>query len=212
MVVGQTVLSLAPYGCSCQTKNVGTTKSATGEECAKIPDLAHPASGTSRGCRFSPAGALRDAARRRRLLRASGSVVVFKRQFPLTLRRSLLLGPSRRVRFPFIDSPSRYLTGSPIIAGRQPNATRLSCSCVAGVCAERHRTSREVDVDVLQLRVLGEYRSTALCRSTCHQPTAVTGWWRSSPPAGGSTWDAPADRVTPLASGVRGRAGWLVGP
>jgi hypothetical protein len=62
--------------------------------------------------RFSPAGApfddaqdrLRDAARGRRLLRASGSVVVFKRQFPLTLRRSLLLGPSRRVWFPFIDA------------------------------------------------------------------------------------------------------------
>jgi crossover junction endodeoxyribonuclease RuvC len=57
-------------------------------------------------CRFSPAGALRDAARRRRLLRASGSAVVFKRQFPLTLRRSLLLGPSRRVWFPSSPSPS----------------------------------------------------------------------------------------------------------
>jgi hypothetical protein len=69
-----------------------------------------------RDCRFSPAGALRDAARRRRLLRASGWIIVFKRQFPFTLRRSLLsrralfapcrrvLGPSRRVLFPFIDS------------------------------------------------------------------------------------------------------------
>ncbi len=50
---------------------------------------------------------LRDAARGRRLLRASGSVAVFKRQFPLTLRRSLLLGPSRRVWLPFSDTPAR---------------------------------------------------------------------------------------------------------
>jgi hypothetical protein len=73
-----------------------------------------------RDCRFSPAGALRDAAspsirgqkraatrddrKKWRLLRASGCCIVFKGQFPLTLRRSLLLGPSRRVWLPLIDT------------------------------------------------------------------------------------------------------------
>ncbi len=58
-----------------------------------------------RECRFSATGALRDAARRERLLRASGSVVVFKAQFTLTLRRAFLLGPSRRASMSFIDTP-----------------------------------------------------------------------------------------------------------
>jgi crossover junction endodeoxyribonuclease RuvC len=53
-------------------------------------------------CRFSPAGALRDAARRKRLLRAGGPDGPVQRLFPLTLRRSLLLGPSRRVWFPLV--------------------------------------------------------------------------------------------------------------
>jgi crossover junction endodeoxyribonuclease RuvC len=62
--------------------------------------------------RSSPAGApfdgtqgrLRDAARKRRLLRASGPVGAFQRLFPLTLRRSSLLGPSRRVWLPPVDT------------------------------------------------------------------------------------------------------------
>ena len=165
---------------------------------------------------------LRDGPKRRDLLRVSGDSLLKTTTGPLALRSRLLRSEaSRRVlaasrRAPAGENrqsqsvPDRFPNHSR--RGRQPNATRLSCSCVAGVCAERHRTSREVDLDVLQLRVLGEYRSTALCRTTCHQRTAVTRWWRSSPPTGGSAWDAPADRVTPLASGVRGRAGWLVGP
>ncbi len=59
------------------------------------------------GRRSSPAGALRDAARKRRLLRASGPVGAFQKLLPLTLRRSPLLGPSRRVWLLPVDTSGK---------------------------------------------------------------------------------------------------------